>query len=435
MKVAEANKPFVERLYELDESSHGIKRAGIRALRYVIQLFSEVAQDEVVMRASGLAYVSLLGLVPLLALVFSLFSSFGSFAKFQESMRAFLLKHLIPSSTEQVIGYIEKFLANTKALSLIGVVSLLIVAVFIFNSIESAFNRIWMVKKQRSMVRKFLVFSAVVVWGPVFIGASIYAGSKIKAIFHLGPELQIGFLSRLSLQLLPVMLTTLALFLAYLLIPNTRVRLLPAFVGAVVAGVLWELAKSGFNAYVKNMITYKTVYGSLAVIPLFLIWLYVTWVIVLFGAEITFTTQNFDTIMAERLLRKPLQGRAKMLISLKMLKEAARRLDEGNTLKLYRFSETLKLPYSVLKEMADLLVSMGYLRYTNEEEGEVTPAVSPDRVSLAELAICIDRGSKTIHHEWLSDPAIERALAEIEGSIKGRLGSITLSQWARGEMG
>jgi len=433
MEEVKNKKPFPERLYELDKRSHGVKRLGVRALRYVIQLFSELFQDEVVMRASGLAYVSLLGLVPLLALVFSLFSSFGAFAKFQESMRAFLLQHLIPSSTEQVVNYIEKFLANTKALSLIGVIFLLVVAVFIFNSIEAAFNRIWMVRKQRSMIRKFLVFSAIVVWGPAFIGASIYAGGKIKALFHFGPELQIGFLSRVSLQLLPIFLSTLALFLAYLLIPNTRVRLLPAFAGGVVAGTLWELAKSGFNTYVANMITYKTVYGSLALVPLFLIWLYVSWLIVLFGAEVSFTAQNMETIMAEQILRKPLIGRAKMLISLKILKEAARKLDAGETLKLNQIAETLRLPYSILKEIADFLVELKFLRYTNEEEA--TPAITPDKVSLAELVISINRGVEESNYEPPEDPELQRALSEVEDSIKERLSSTMLSQWARGETG
>jgi len=433
MKLYKKYTPILESLFALEKRAQGIKRMCIRIVRYFGHLFSEFIQDEGLVRASGLAYVSLLGIVPLLAVGFSFFTSFGAFAGFQDQLRQFLLKHLIPSSTDQVIDYLEKFIANTRALRLISVVSLLVVAVFIFNSIESAFNRIWKVRKQRSIIIKFIVFSVILVWGPVLIGASIYVGGKIKAFFMTATRLEeeIDIASRLLLVFLPVLLNTIALFIAYLVVPNTKVRILPALVGGTITGILWEIAKSGFNVYVANMITYKTLYGSLSLIPFFLVWLYVTWLIVLFGAEITFTLQNLDSLMTERILRQPMASRTRLLISLKILKDAIHTLDLGETLNLSRLSRALKLPNSILKDMVNPLVDLGLLRYADEDE--ITPAITPDKVPLSDAIISVHSGISEASYEPPDSHELEKILIEIESSIKDRFSSISLAEWARGD--
>lgn len=431
MKETRSKKPFLETLFELETKSQGAKRIGIRVFRCLIHMFNEFVQDEGLLRASGLAYVCLLGLIPLLAVGFSIFSSFGAFAQFQDNLRNFLLNHLIPSSTDQVIEYINKFIENTKTLNLINIVSLLIVAVFIFNSIEGAFNRIWEVQKQRSIIIKFVVFSVVLVWGPVLIGASIYIGGKIKATLHIAERLneKISFLNHFFLVLLPVLLNSVALFIAYLVIPNTKVKVIPALVAGIIAGILFEFAKSGFNIYVARMITYKTLYGSLALIPFFLVWLYVSWLIVLFGAEIAFTLQNLDALMAERILSQPMANRTRLLISLKILKDATQKLDSGETLNLGKLAELLKIPFSILKEIANSLASAGFLRYTNEEEA--TLAITPDKILLSDAIISINRGLVGSNFELPSSDELEKIVLETENSIRERFGSISLAQWAR----
>ena len=192
--------------------------------------------------------------------------------------------------------------ASSGALNVVGIAVLIVVSVLLFNTIETAFNEIWHVERRRSFVVKFPAFCTILLLGPLLVGLSIYLTAKLDPMRNYIDQVRtlIGPFNQVLLFLPPLLITWFAFFLIYVLMPNTRVRWRSALTGALVAGTIWEVAKWGFGLYVSRVVMYSRVYGSLAGVPIFLMWIFISWVIVLFGAAIAYSKQNVEVISARR---------------------------------------------------------------------------------------------------------------------------------------
>ncbi|MDL1970958.1 MAG: YihY family inner membrane protein [Candidatus Desulfofervidaceae bacterium] len=230
--------------------------------------------DNCLERAATLTYVTILSLVPITTVSFSIL---GRFKLSESKIRAFLLKYFLPeSSLVPIIEHnIEKFIKNTTTLSIIGTIALLFISFAVLTAIEATFNRIWQVQKRRSYFNKFVSFWTVLTLTPLLLGTSL---SFITRIEHLS----------FSPILISFLLSTTGLFFLYRLFPYTEVSLKAAFIGSAIASTLFETCKWGFKYYIHYYASFDKIYGALGVIPIFLVWLYWTWLIVLLGAEIAF---------------------------------------------------------------------------------------------------------------------------------------------------
>ncbi len=258
-------------------------------IRYVYQQFFV---RRCLQSAASLAYTTLLSLVPLIAVMFSFFGKLPVFKDISEIIQAFVFSNFVPSFGETVRDYLINFSIKASQLTTTGSIVLVIIALMLMSTINSALDNIWQINRRRHIVARFLVYWAILSLGPVLIGVGLYSTSYLLTLplFEGGDT---AMYKARFLALVPFYTSSIAFTLLYILVPNTRVNIRHALVGGVTAAILFELAKFTFGLYVKTVPTYTLIYGAVAVIPMFLIWIYVSWLIVLLGAQISYSLSVF----------------------------------------------------------------------------------------------------------------------------------------------
>ena len=253
-----------------------------RFIRFMLLRFVE---DRGTHTAGTLAYTTLISLVPLLAVGLSFLAIFADLKNHSEDILDFIFVNFVPASKEVIQSHIQEFAGKASSMSAAGVVVLIFTALMMMATIDASLNRIWRVRSHRNKKASFLVYGAVLTWGPILVGAGIGVTSYLVSL-PLVSEAASPFGGRKAiLSLTPYVLETVAFVLLYLIIPNRRILFRHALAGGILAAVLFETAKRGFAWYVTTFPTYEAIYGAMAVIPIFLIWVYVSWVVVLLGAE------------------------------------------------------------------------------------------------------------------------------------------------------
>ena len=257
-------------------------RAAVRVLGEAWQGFLE---DEGPLRATGLAYVSLLALVPLTAVTLGVLAALPVFERLAARVNTFVFRHFLPETGETVQRAVETLAANAGRLGLVGAVMLVATALLMMAAVDGTLNRIWRVRTRAGLWQRLAAWWTVLTLGPVLLGSAIalatFAAARLPGSVA-GTETQ-----RLLLGALALALEAGACALLYALVPRRPVPVRHALAGAAVAAVLLELARRGFGAYVASIETYRTLYGPLAALPLLLIWVQVSWMVVLYGAEVS----------------------------------------------------------------------------------------------------------------------------------------------------
>jgi membrane protein len=251
----------------------------------------EFISDSCFLRASGLAYSSLLSLVPLSALVFSIFNAFGTFEKTETGIKKFILQELMPGRQEELVYYFDAFIHNTKTLGFFGLFFFLVTAVLLLNTISNNFNAVWGSEYKRGFVSKFTTYTSVIVTGSILIAASFAVSDTVMQLLNVKNLWSMNPVLRMILSAFPTVIIGTVFYLMIILIPEGRVRFTSAAAGAVSGAILWEAAKELFIYWTNSVIKFSLIYGSIAAIPLFLIWLYITWLIIMFALEITYIHQ------------------------------------------------------------------------------------------------------------------------------------------------
>lgn len=262
----------------------------VRYCKFVVVHFNK---DRCTYIAAALTFTSLLSLVPLMTVGFAILRAFPAFQDLSTTVNDFIFSNFVPASSDVIQEHIESFVTQASSLTLVGSIFLLITALMTMSTIEQAFNYIWRVKYRRRGVATFLTYWAILTMAPMLIGISLVVTSYLTTLpFVSETATTIGFKTQL-LMVMPFILTTIAFTLLYMAIPNRRIRFKHAFVGGIFAAVLFEVTKRGFAFYVQAFPTYELLYGTLATIPIFLVWVYLSWLIILLGAEIA-NSLRFD---------------------------------------------------------------------------------------------------------------------------------------------
>jgi len=238
--------------------------------------------------AAALSFTTVLGLVPLFTVAFVYVARYPLFQQWLDALERFLVRHMLPSSSSAVRTYIAEFTGKAATLQGIGIASVIVTAVLLVATIEREINAIWGAREPRSIIRRIFVYAIGITAGPLLIGAAVYSTAWLLE----ASVAQVPFATHaVTMLAVPaaVAITTLAFTLLYVLLPVRRVPLKAAFCGGLFAALGFEIAKYGFGFYIKAVPTYQTVYGALAALPLFLVWVYVSWVVVLVGAAIAAT--------------------------------------------------------------------------------------------------------------------------------------------------
>ncbi|MBB2497292.1 YihY family inner membrane protein [Aquipseudomonas ullengensis] len=248
-------------------------------------LFQRFLADRAMHSAAALTYTTLFAVVPMMTVTFAMLSAIPVFQGMGEQIQAFIFHNFVPSSGETVQEYLQAFTTQARHLTWAGVVLLAVTAFMMLVTIEKAFNAIWRVRQPRRGVSSFLLYWAILSLGPLLLGVGFAVSTYIASLSLLsGPDALIG--AKTLLGFAPLLSSVAAFTLIYASVPNARVPLQHALLGGLFTAVLFEIAKALFAQYVRLFPGYQLIYGAFATVPLFLLWVYLSWLIVLFGAEL-----------------------------------------------------------------------------------------------------------------------------------------------------
>ena len=240
-------------------------------------------EDRCVQIASSLTFTTLLALVPIITVVLTIVSAFPVFESLIENLQRFLIHNIMPESVSAITTYAAEFSDNATQLTAVGIAFVAVTALMLMITIDRAFNSIWRVSRPRSLLQRILVYWTVLTIGPLFVGASLSLTSYLIRL-SLGLIDNPPGVGLLMLRFVSLALTSSALGLLYWTVPNRRVLKRDALLGGISAGICLEAMKQGFSFYIAHFPTYKLVYGAFAAVPVFLLWIYLSWLIVIGGA-------------------------------------------------------------------------------------------------------------------------------------------------------
>ena len=249
-------------------------------------LLSRMGHDRVNVNAGYLAYITLLSIVPMVTVLLSVLSSFAAFEDAGEVIQDFVIQNFVPAAGDAVKGALLEFVANTGKMTAVGSGFLFVAALMLISNIDKNLNYIWRVSNKRRAVFSFPMYWMVLTLGPILVGASIAATSYVTSLKILESDTVSGAFN-LFIGWLPFWLSFFAFMGLYQLVPNKKVQIVHSVVGALVAAMLFEASKQGFAAYITQFPSYQLIYGALAAIPILFVWVYLCWLIVLVGAEVT----------------------------------------------------------------------------------------------------------------------------------------------------
>ena len=235
--------------------------------------------------ASALSYTTLIAVVPLISIALAIFAAFPMFADVRMQVQDSLIQYLVPDLGSNLQQYMAEFVGAAAKLTTLGIIGLAVTAILMLSTIENSFNFIFKIKKHRRISTKITMYWTILTLCPLLLGAAFSLKGYMLTIKYFNPdETSSGFIITILLHNL---LAFCALFLSYVVVPNKKIRLSSAFWGAAMAFILMVLLRHGFGYFLELNVTYKTLYGALASIPLLLVWMYSWWTVVLFGAVIT----------------------------------------------------------------------------------------------------------------------------------------------------
>lgn len=329
-------------------------------LRFAAYCGQRFAQDRCLRIATQLSYASLLALVPVLAIGFGLLSAFPGFENLRQSAQLFLFENLVPNAGMEISDQLATFVENARSMTGLGSIALAATALLLLSTINEAFNSIWRVTEPRPLMVRIMAYWTVLTIGPLFLGASLSLSSYGFATALLEEGDRAFGLTRA----LPFVLTTVAFAVVYAVVPARNVAVRHALVGGLVAAALLEILKAGFAFYLRQFPSYEVIYGALASVPIFLIWMYLSWAVVLFGAEVAAAAPEWRLV--DRLRTAHHGSGPRLALALALLQRLRSAARAGTVLK--ESALTRGLPAG-LDELATVLLALRLGGYVSRAGG------------------------------------------------------------------
>ncbi|MBI3221620.1 MAG: YihY family inner membrane protein [Nitrosomonadales bacterium] len=331
----------------------------VNFMRFVVMRFK---QDRCAQIAASLTFTTLLSLVPLITIALTMFSAFPVFDDFSSEIKSFLTTNLMPEKAGGVIArYMQQFAESATRLTALGIAFLTVTAMLMMLTIDQAFNVIWRVSRPRPLLKRLVIYWAVLTLSPLLIGASLSLTSWLVGL-SLGYAKHIPVFGVGSLKILPVLFTTLAFAMLFRLVPNRHVPRVHAWIGAVVAAAVFESMNRVFGYYISHFPTYKLVYGAFASVPIFLLWIYFSWLAILVGAVIAASLSHWRAPAARKL-----SSAAQLLDALRVLRFMVQGLEQGRVSTFSELSKALYLGYDSLEKILEKLAGADMVRKVQVE--------------------------------------------------------------------
>jgi len=377
----------------------GKKSFFLRQLRLILLAAHGIRENRLQLRASALTYYTLLAIVPVMAMGFAIAKGFG----FETSLEQRLLQEFPGHETvmTQVVAYAHNLLERTRGgmMAGIGIIILFWAAINVLSHLERSLNDIWDVKKSRSIWRKFSDYLTIMVLSPVLVilssSVTVYIKTQVTTIVN-----EVSLLGGVSpliyflLKLLPFFIIWTLFSLIYLLMPNTKVQFSSGLLAGFIAGALYQILQHAYINFQFLISKYNAVYGSFAALPLFLIWLHLSWMIVFFGAEISFAHQNIGTFEFDRESRR-VSFEMKKLLALMISHLVVRRFAEGKKpLTMTQMSGRLEIPIRLVHRIVGNLTESNILSEVESNEPEkpaYQPAIDSSLLSMGTIVSALEK--------------------------------------------
>ncbi len=427
---------FSHDLWIMDRSASGRLRAFlIDALRIVTVVVKDVISGEITLRSMGLVYTTLLSLVPLLAVSFSVLKAFGV----HNAAEPFLLSFLAPLGptaadlAHRIVGFVNNM--KVGVLGFLGLGLLIYTVISLIQKVEKSFNAIWRVRSPRSILQRFSDYLSVVLVGPVLVvsalglTAMLMSTTFMEKLIAIGP---VGIIVTFVGKLVPYVLICAAFTFIYVFLPNTKVRFGPAVTGAVAGGVLWETVGWGFASFIVASTRYGAIYSGFAALILFMIWLYLSWLILLVGAEVAFYRQNPQFLRIARDGRIP-DARLIEQTAVTIMFLIAQHFYLGRPpWTVNSLARRVSLPPEQVEEVVDALRRVRLVAETADDPPAYLPARDIGTIALRDVYDAVRaRGRGKGQQAIASIEEVEGVVALVEEAIGSSLQGATLGELVR----
>ena len=289
--------------------------------RFTAFMWHRFVENDCLRLAASLSYTSMLAIVPLTAIAFSMLAAFPVFEGVREEFQTVLFKNFLPTSAEAMRVYFDQFVSNTAELTAVGIVGLAFIAVLLLGTIESALNAIFRVIRPRALLPRLLVFWALLTLGPLLLGASFSLSTYLFTLTKsLGVDAFTGVVGTLTV-LAPTAIMVVVFTLFYLAIPNRSIKFSNALIGGVTSGIMFAVLREVLTLYVSNVPIYQTIYGAASVVPIFLVWTYLSWAAVLMGAVLTSSLEEWRSTHGVKVHTNRLRAGRRLILAVSILQQ------------------------------------------------------------------------------------------------------------------
>jgi membrane protein len=409
---------------------------GLRVVRTVLILTRDLARGQLTLRAMSLVYTTLLSIVPLLALSFSVLKAFGVSNQIRPMLQNLLepLGERGEEVVQRIVGFIENM--NVGVLGAVGLALLVYTAFSLIQKIEESLNYIWHIPEPRPLGERFSRYLSVLFVGPILVFSALGITATVMNIELVREALAVDALGRAIRAigtLTPYALVIAAFTFVYMFLPNTRVRFGPAFIGGVVGGVAWQTAGWIFAVFVVSSNNYAAIYSGFAILVLFMVWLYLCWLVVLFGASVAFYVQHPEYLFVGD--GEPrLSNRMRERLALSVMSLVAGRFLAGKRgPSRSEFARLLGVPMHALYTILDALERRRLLVQNNDDPPIYLPARDPSLIFVTEVLATVRAADEERFHSPGALPApqpVDAVLARAQQAVESSVGDMTLRELA-----
>jgi membrane protein len=425
---------YLERdLWRREAGASRAARVGRHLLQLAVVVAQGVARNQTLLRASALTYFAVLSLIPLLALAIGLVEAFGASKDIVE-----LVVQQIATVSPQAGDWIRERVQgiNFRSLGAVGGATLFVTTVLALSSVEKALNQIWGVEKQRPLVRRFPDYLAVLVVAPLLLAVALSLATSLRSdavVARLLAQPQLAALYHFGLRQAPTLLFWAAFTFLYWFLPNTQVRIGPALGGGALAAVLFALLQWGYVAFQVGAARANALFGSFAAIPILLVWIYFSWAIVLFGAEVAFAQQNLASFRRTREGEDP-RPAAREAMGVAIAARVARAFRAGDGgITAEQLADSLDVPVRTVRGVLGELVSAGLVAPRGDAKLDgYQLARAAESIGIDDVLQALRGSLEQASAQVTRDERVRALLADLERGARSALRDRTLADLAGG---
>ena len=380
---------------------------------FVVLVYRRFKEERCFQLCGSLTFTTMLAIVPLITIMATVMTAFPVFDNVVETLRTYVATNLVPAGSSRLVTvYMQQFAENAARLTALGIVLLAVTAIMLMLTIDRAFNTIWRVKRPRSLIQRVLIYWSVLTIGPMLIGGSLSLTSWLVSQ-SLGLGKQAPDMLVVVLKLGPLVLTSVAFGFLYRTVPNRQVTVLDAAVGGIIASFAFEGMKIGFGHFIAHFANYKLVYGTFASLPILLLWIYLSWVVIVFAAVITAVLPYWRS---GGVLLKQAPG-SQFVSAMEILRMLHRAYLDGYVLNLHQLRMALKLSWEEAEAILDKLVVAGWVAKLQGNGWVLARDAGAIRVKEIFRAFVFGRDAADVSEE----SAIRKLVAGISSTVDGEL--------------